>query len=87
MATSAAIIFDVGKILSTANQPAKKGYGPPDKILGHPPVERERVVMPAMDKIQQARGTFELLGAFAQVHRVLDQQARVKWGQNESSKR
>ena len=38
-ATSAALIFDVGKILPTANQPAKKGYGPPDKILGHPPVK------------------------------------------------
>ena len=30
--TSAAMIF-------AANQPAKKGYGPPDKILGHPPVK------------------------------------------------
>ena len=50
------LIFDVGKISLTANQPAEKGYGPPDKIIGRPPVKRERGVMPAMDKIQRAPG-------------------------------
>ena len=81
-ATSAAMILDVANIQPT--QPAKKGYGPPDKILGHPPVKHTGCHAGDGQDPASPRGTIRMC---SKVHRVLDQHERVKWGQNESGKR